>query len=216
MFKPSVTLKTDPVDRDIDFEFWPKQAADYLNQGEFKKTIELCEQNLSTDSKLLSGRIIYVKALNSLNRYDEAVEQLYHILSIDPDHLVSLKMLGDIHFEKHDVVSAMANYSRVLEIDPNCGGLHCTFEPKQEETQSALILVKGREPVLEPAATSVRSPFTTETVADLYMKQGQPRLALAVLKELLNGSQDNRLTEKITAAEKMISQKERRDIEPAD
>jgi CHASE2 domain-containing sensor protein len=50
-------------------------------------------------------------------------------------------------------------------------------------------------------------------VADLYIKQGQPRLALEILRELSNESQDERLAEKIAAAEKIISQKERRDVE---
>jgi tetratricopeptide (TPR) repeat protein len=225
MFKLDETLENDSAAWNFDFEFWPKQAADLLEQGEFSKVIEIFEKNLGQDASLLSGRIILAKALIGLGRLEEAADQLYQVLSIDPNNLVGLKALGDIHFCKGDIVSALANYSRVLEIDPECTGLRCNYEPKPETAPSILTMVKGpevesgsvpasgAESVMQPEQINTRNPFSTETVADLYIKQGQPRLALEILRELSNESQDERLAEKIAAAEKIISQKERRDVE---
>ena len=213
MLKLNATLRISTENANNDFDFWPAQAIELLEQKEFLKVIEICEQNLTEDSGLISVKLIYARALIGAGRLADATEQLYQILAADPDHIAALKFLGDILYEQNDQVSAMANYNRVLEIDPECGGLKSEFVPKPIEPAPAITIVKGPETIETSASTESRNPFRTETVADLYLKQGQPRLAIEILKELMNGSQDSRLNEKLAAAEKVIAQKERRDVE---
>ncbi|MGH8015341.1 MAG: hypothetical protein ACREBV_04040 [Candidatus Zixiibacteriota bacterium] len=211
MFKLDKTLQIE--NENWDFEFWPKQAKESLEQKEYGKVIELCEKHIGADTNLLSARLIYAAALRESARLDDATEQLYQILRFDTDHLAALKLLGDIHYQKNDSVSAMANYNRVLEIDPDCSGLKCDFSPVVVESLPQITLVKAPETVVITEIPQSRNPFMTETVADLYLKQGQPRRAIEIFKELLNGSNDERLTEKLAAAEKSAGQKGPRDVE---
>jgi len=213
MFKLDKTLQLDAEDWNYDFEFWPKQAEELLNQGEFSKVIELCEKSLLAEPGILSARIIYARALYGLNRFDEAAEQLYQILSIDPSHIAGLKMLGDIQYQKQEFVSAMASYGRVLEIDPDCRGLSCAFTAKVEEIPAKLTIVRGSETAVSAKAFLVERPFRTETVGDIYLKQGQLKEALEIFRELAHENQNNRISDKLAQAERLAAIKERRDVE---
>ena len=63
--------------------------------------------------------------------------------------------------------------------------------------------------ILPEAAKPGRDiPFYTETVADLYLAQGYPRLAADVYRNLSSVGQNPRLSEKLARAEEKIKQKE--------
>ncbi len=213
MFKLDKTLQADSENWNDDTGFWPKQAEELLHQGEFAQVIELCEKNLVAEPYIVSARMIYTRALFGQNRLDEAIEQLYHVLSIDPDNMAALKMLGDVHYQREDFVSAMAAYGRVLEIDPDCRGLKCAFTPKETEAPQKLILERSPEAPTAGKTDSVERLFRTETVGDIYLKQGQLREALEIFRELADGNQNNRLSEKLANAERLAALKERRDVE---
>ena len=213
MFKLDKTLQDDSDNRAYNFEYWPKQAEELLNQGEFAQVIDLCEKNLVSEPYITSARMIYTRALFGQNRLDEAIEQLYHVLSIDPDNLAALKMLGDIHYQREDFVSAMAAYGRVLEIDPDCRGLKCAFSPKETEPSQKLILERSSESPVVGKTDSVERLFRTETVGDIYLKQGQVREALEIFRELAHDKQNHRLSEKLANVERLAAIKERRDVE---
>ena len=130
MLKLDKTLLSNSDSWNFDFEFWPRQAEEYLEQGEYSKAIELCEKNIGSEPNLLSAKMIYAQALLGENRSDDATEQLFQVLSLDPGNLAALKLLGDIQYRQNDFVSSMASYGRILEIDPDCRGLKCDFTPK--------------------------------------------------------------------------------------
>ena len=233
MLKLDRTLISDAESWKFDFEFWPRQAEEYLEQGEYSKAIELCEKNIGSDPNLLSAKMIYALALVGKNRTADATEQLFQVLSLDPDNLAALKLLGDIQFKQDDFVSSMASYGRILEIDPDCRGLKCQYTPMENEMPEVVILERGPEPEVEVEVTEAEAlpvsepvpmpvvaktylvdrPFRTETVGDIYLKQGQLKEALEIFRELAVGGQDSRLDEKLALAEKMAAQKERRDVE---
>jgi len=193
-------------------EFWPVQAETYLEKGEYAKVVELCEPNMDKFPTLLSARIIYSRALLKLNKQETATEQLYQALSIDPDNVVALKLLGDLHYQKNDSVLAMANYRRVLEIDPECRGLKCELLEKVLVPVVKLTLQRSSETAENIKTYSVAGPFRTETVADLYLAQGQPRVALEIIHELAVGNPNPRMSAKLTDIERLVAQKERRDV----
>ena len=241
MLKLDKTLLADSDNWNFDFEFWPRQAEEYLEKREYSKVIELCEKNIGSEPNLLSAKMIYAQALVGENRSADATEQLFQVLSLDPDNLAALKLLGDIQFRQNDFVSAMASYGRILEIDPDCRGLKCSFTPMETEMPETEIVVleRGPEPEVEEAVqvpvaeaipvsvpvplaetTTVATktylvdrPFRTETVGDIYLKQGQLKEALEIFRELAGDGQNNRIVEKLAVAEKIAAQKERRDVE---
>lgn len=195
------------------------QAAKCLEEGRFSKAVEMCKEHLAEESPTLSGRLIYARALYHAGQVDSAAEQLYHVLSRDPENLVALKYLGDIKFTRGDEHGAMADYCRVLAIDPYCRGLKSPLVKAKRETTHTITLRRSEEEALsELSARQITRdiPFYTETIADLYLAQGYPRLAAEVYRNLSTSSQNPRLLEKLNIAEEKSKHKESSHVKKTD
>ena len=185
-------------------------AARCLGEERYSKAVEICKEHLTDAPASVSGRLIYARALYHAGQIDSATEQFNHVLSLDPENLVALKYLGDIKFFKGDELGAMADYNRLLAIDPYCTALCCRLTAATTETTRTITIRRPEEAVSESEAVkSGRDiPFYTETVADLYLAQGYPRLAADVYRNLSSVSHNPRLSEKLARAEEKIKQKE--------
>lgn len=189
--------------------YWVAQAARFLEQGKYSETVRLCREHLDEEPDLTGGRLIYARALFQAGQVDSAGEQFYRVLSRDPENVVALKYLGDIKYSEGDEPSALANYRRVLEIDPHCRGLKSRLETRPGQTTTTITLKRAEEaPPLDSSVGLRKIPFYTETMADLYMNQGYPRLAAEVFRKLLERNENPRLSAKLAAAEGKIHRKE--------
>ena len=189
--------------------YWVARAARFLEQGKYSEAVRLCKDHLDEEPDLTGGRLIYAKALHLAGQMESAGEQFYRVLSRDPENIVALKHLGDIKFSEGDEPSAMANYRRVLEIDPHCRGLKSDLERRPGATTRTITLKRANENPPVGTGRGLREiPFYTETMADLYMSQGYPRLAAEVFRRLLERNENPRLSEKLAAAEGKIHRKE--------
>jgi len=189
--------------------YWPAQAERFLHDGKYSRTVEICKQHLNDDIFLVSGWIIYAKALFYTGQKDLAEEYFYRVLTHDPDNLISLKFLGDIKFGNGDEISAMAYYSRVLEIAPYCGGLKSPLERKTETATKTVTLKRKTEKVKINKETNLREiPFYTETVGDIYLAQGHNRLAAQVYRSLLGENSNPRIVDKLDKLEKELNKKD--------
>lgn len=211
MFKQPDVEKADLVRELSAQEYRPAQAANCLSEGRYSRAIEICKEHLREEPQSVSGRLIYALALYGAGQTDSATEQFYQVLSIDPDNLVALKHLGDIKFAEGDEVAAMANYARILEIDPRCRGLKSDLKMTEIRTTRTITLSREAEqPTEKETGTPTRWKihFYTETIGDLYLAQGHPRLAAEVFRTLNEKNQNPRLAEKLAQAVSRIKEKE--------
>lgn len=181
--------------------YWPAWAAEQLAQGKYTDVILQCRERLVTDPHLTSGRVIYAQALMAVGQQDQALEQAYAVLSIDPDNLVALKLVGDIAHDRQDSFTAFSHYERVLEIDPACRGLVCAVKQIPQERTHVITLTRPEESSTADTLPLRTIPFYTETMGDLYLAQGYPRLAATVFKVLHERSHHPRFLEKLARAE---------------
>ena len=195
-----------------DINFWPLQAESFLNDQDYERTVEICEANLNDSEEFLSGRLIYAMALYYLQDFDKAADQFYNVLTKDPDNLTALKCLGDIHYKQGNVVTALASYSRVMELDPDTRGLKCEVAFARTEEPSSIKIVKPPETTQTVSELSADSPFMTETMGDLYLRQGQPNLALEIFRELSRRHHDSHFKMKLAEVEEYIARKEKENV----
>ena len=195
-----------------DINFWPQQAELFLNDKDYKRTIEICEANLNDADVTLSGRLIYALALYHLKDFYQAADQFYDVLTKDPDNLTALKYLGDIYYKQENVVTALASYSRVMELDPDTRGLKCEVAFAKTEEPSSIKIVKPPETKQTVSEFPADSPFMTETMGELYLRQGQPSLALEIFRELSRRSSDSHFRTKLAEVEEFISRKEKENV----
>ena len=195
-----------------DIDFWPLQAEAFLNDKDYKRTVEICEANLNDSEFTLSGRLIYALALYHLKDFDQAADQFYNVLTNDPDNLTALKYLGDIYYKQENIVTALASYSRVMELDPNTRGLKCEVAFARTEEPSSIKIVKPPETKQTVSELPADSPFMTETMGDLYLRQGHPNLALEIFRELSRRHNDSHFRMKLAEVEEFISLKENENV----
>ncbi len=188
--------------------YWPALAVRYFSEGKYSRVVELCREHLEEESIPVAARLVYARALWHGDRAESSTEQLYAVLARDPDNLVALKYLGDIKFAENDEHGAISHYKRILEIDPGCRSL-CSDLKRPRKAGTRTINLTRREEKPSLTKSSLRKiPFYTETIADLYMNQGYPRMAAEVYRVLNKDEGNPRLSEKLLQAEHAIKAKE--------
>jgi tetratricopeptide (TPR) repeat protein len=212
MFRLDKVLKNDSSTWDFDFEFWPSQADSFLKDKDYQRAADICEANLAETGDLLSGRLIYAIALYHLKEIDRAADQFYTVLTKDPDNLTALKYLGDIHYNQEDVVTAMASYSRVLELDPYTRGLRCELTLAKATEKTSIKILRPPETKQTVCQLATDSPFMTETMGNLYLKQGQLKLALEIFRELSKREDNPHFKQRLAEVEEFVSRKEKENV----
>ena len=125
--------------------YWPAQASQELKLGRFSRVVELCKEGLRSDPDSVSGRLIYATALYKADQFEDSCEELYLLLSKDPDNLAALKLLGDAKIQMGDEIEGLACYRRVLEIDPDCQGIRSEISEHANQRFRTITLQKSAE-----------------------------------------------------------------------
>jgi len=209
---------TEFTERLLEKGYWPARAAAYVAQGKYSKAVEICKENIKQSSKLLSGYLIYGQALFYAGQLETAAEQFYSILTREPDNIVALKFIGDIKYTTGDEIGAATYFQRILEIDPDTDILYSKLENSNKETTRVITLKKSEEILSEETdfKPSNRIPFYTETIGDLYLAQGFPKLAYEVYLSLNKKNSNARITDKLQQAKVKILDKEKSHVKKAD
>lgn len=199
--------------------YWPATVMELVKQSRWLEAVQMSREHLNDGEMSPAGRLAYAIALYRAGQIDTAAEQFRELLAHDPNNLSALKYLGDIAFAGHDDWSALANYGRVLEIDPLCTGLSSTVDrPKRREVTRTITLVRpGEETKQRELRTSVvrtQEPerravvLVSETIGDLYLLQGHPRQAADVFQRLYDAHPTAELAQKLARAMDKISERE--------
>jgi len=208
MFESSSPADNNLIDRMAEQGYWPAQAARLVSEERYALAVELCQERLAQQPRLISGRLIYALALYRMGRTEQAVEQFHRVLELDPDNQVAMKYLGDIKHAAGDETAALADYARILEVDPDCRGAPSDISPTTNQPRIQTITLRS-ETDPAPAAQDTpsptrRLPFYSETIGDLCMAQGHPRLAAEVYRAIYQHNRSPRLAEKLAQAEQKI------------
>ncbi len=192
--------------------YWPAVAREYLEQRKYSRAVELCQLRLKENTNLLSGRIVLARAFYHSGQYEQAEEQFHRILQVDPCNLVALKYLGDLKFRTADEATAFSYYEKVWNIDPHTQGLRSSIEDGRVEATRVLVLKREPEKSETIREHLRQIPFITETLGDLLLAQGHPRLAIEVFRDLNMKTESPRLREKLDKSQELLKHKEKQDV----
>jgi tetratricopeptide (TPR) repeat protein len=196
--------------------YWVALANQALAEKQYTRAIELCRQHLADEPHLVGPRVIYTRALLASGQHEAAADQCHLTLAIDPDNEVILKLLGDILLSQAREIEGLACYHRILDINPHCRGLFSPLKQASKTNERFVTIIRGEE--IAEREKKAPSPviYFTETIGDLYLTQGHPRMAVEVFKKLLLASDTPRLRQKLTLAEDRLSNKEEKNVSTTD
>ena len=72
-------------------------AEEYRRAGQYEESIATCLAGLQRHPAYLSARVTLGRSLLELGRYEEAREQLEHVLRAAPENLAAIRGLAEIH-----------------------------------------------------------------------------------------------------------------------
>jgi tetratricopeptide (TPR) repeat protein len=127
-------------------------AEEYRRLGRYEESVATCQVGLLRHPAYLSARVTLGRSLIELKRYDEAREQLEHVLRVAPENLAAIRGLAEIHGYQSELTSVPETSGPVRPAPAAAGGTSGT--PPQQATE----IEPGAQPKPpEPESAAVRS-----------------------------------------------------------
>jgi tetratricopeptide (TPR) repeat protein len=114
-------------------------AEEYRRAGRFEEAIATCRAGLQRHPAYLSARVTLGRALLEMGQFDEAREELEHVLRTAPENLAAIRGLAEIHHRRGEIPEAIEQYKSALHV-----AKHDT------ELESALDELATQAPTPEP------------------------------------------------------------------
>lgn len=204
-----------------DGRFFVPLANAYRKAGEIDKAVALLEDGLERNQEYLSAHIVLGRCLVDRGDISAAAREFEYVLELDPQNLIALRTLGEIAVASGSIADAHRWYDRLLSVDPMNddarraleqlkgaeGAPHTTAAEGAGQQGSATTagasadVVSGRD---APPSHEGKTAVVTETIAELYTRQGFYDRAADVYRELIRRrGGDAGLQERLDRVEKL-------------
>ena len=143
-------------------------AEEYRRSRQFDDAIATCRTGLQRHPAYLSARVTLGRSLLEIGRYDEARQELEHVLRVAPENLAAIRALAEIHHRAGELPETEPHFSSAEPEDVPA----TAAAPLPPATESAVLSTS-------PAATAqpqVTSPPPQPAPAPAAV-QAAPRLA---------------------------------------
>jgi tetratricopeptide (TPR) repeat protein len=164
-------------------ESFARLADVYLDRGERQKALELLEQYAEQFPGYPTGFWMLGKIYYGSGEKEKALTYLHRTLQIIPEHPAALELIGKIYMENGEPAMARSYLNQVSQID-KLGEV--AFKSASIQTEE-----KADSGKIEKSAEPAKGRFATETMVNLYLKQGHKNLARELCEKILVSQPDN-------------------------
>ena len=102
-------------------------AEEYRRAGRYDEAIATCTAGLQRHPSYLSAHVTLGRALLEVGQYDEAREELEHVLRIAPENLAAIRGLAEIHHRRGELPESHEDY-----VAPAPAEEHPELEPEPD------------------------------------------------------------------------------------
>ncbi len=81
-------------------------AEEFRRSGRFEEAIAVCKQGLQRHPSYISAHVTLGRALLEIGEYEEAREELEHVLRVAPENLAAIRGLAEIHHRRGQLPEA--------------------------------------------------------------------------------------------------------------
>jgi tetratricopeptide (TPR) repeat protein len=93
-------------------------AEEYRKAGRFDEAIATCTAGLQRHPAYLSAHVTLGRALIEVGRYDEAREELEHVLRVAPENLAAIRGLAEIHHRRGELPESHEHHRLAEPVAP--------------------------------------------------------------------------------------------------
>ncbi len=160
----------------------------YLARDERQKAKEILEEYANDFPGYPTGYWLLGKTYYSLDQKEQALDYLHKTLQMIPEHPAALELIGKIYMESGDHALARSYLAQVRQID-RLGDLK--FEETEDKLSEDIKEEKTPQRISRNKENRVAGRFATETMVNLYLKQGHKELARELCRDILVSQPDN-------------------------
>lgn len=184
----------------------------YRQMGLLDDALEIASKGVQANPSYEPGYTAIGRTQAQRGAHDEAAAAFEKALELDRDSLAALKGLASIRLKTGEKEQARLLLLRAAALRPNDAAVHKTLRqlsgpasapssPSVEIPQAARS--SSPSPKSSPKAVA---PISTPTIAELYIKQGFPKRALRVYRDLLESDPHNEaIRQKLIALKKRLA-----------
>jgi tetratricopeptide (TPR) repeat protein len=208
--------KKDPQSR-----IFAQLADAYRKSGMLDEAIKICLEGLKVHPSYGSARMVLARAYQERSQDAEAEREFLEIIKNDPNNLLANRLLADLLYKRGNARQAFEQFQKVLKLAPldreikeilgkmeASLGVSAIHESPpvlperleqgiEEAPPEQIAAVQEGQPqaapimVLESTDKASEDAFLTETIADLYLKQGLHGRAVEIYSKMLATDPDN-------------------------
>jgi tetratricopeptide (TPR) repeat protein len=180
-------------------------AEEYRRAGRYEEAITTCRAGLQRHPAYLSAHVTLGRALLELGNFDEARQELEHVLRQAPENLAAIRGLAEIHDRRGELPEALEQYRSALTVAKNDSDLEATVDelskrvtpqpdpvPVQPEPVAPLpaptLSLASSIDIISPPKPSLKPPpleLVTWVREEEAAAEPQPDPTLAALEDLL-------------------------------
>ncbi len=175
---------------------FPELAEALQREGRVEEAIIICEQGLTVRPDNLKAHLILGGCYLQKGCLGEAREHLEKVREGIEECFSVYKLLSQVYLRDGDVEGAMASLKKTLTLPPAEDKARKKVTPLEldmwQKKIAPLISVLRKEDRESPMVPLAHETFHTETMAQIYWKQGRKEKALEIYRELLARDPDNK------------------------
>ena len=169
--------------------FYSELAAVQLQTRDFKGAQQSSQKAMQLNPSSLDAVDIYTQAEIALNNIDPAIATWQGWIGSHPNDAHAWQMVGSLQEAKGDISTAMEEYKKALQIDPNnavaSNNLAYLMVENGQNVDVALTLAQATRRAMPD------SPHTADTLAWVYYYKGNYDAARDLLETALRSTPDN-------------------------
>ena len=190
-------------------------AESFRLQGRYEEAIESCRKGLEKMPDFLAGRLLLGRCYYEKGQFKQAREELEKVVKEIEEYIPAYKWLGQIYLQGKEVDKALEVMRKELFLTTS------SEISKKEITPLEIgFLTRGKPPFSTPRIDPIKKPqedlktekneefkksIQTDTLAEIYLKQGHLEKALSIYQEILGRDPGNtHVREKFEEVEKKI------------
>lgn len=176
-----------------------------IKQNKLKKAIEVLNKGLKHNGSNITARFLLAKIYFDNWMIDQSKKHFEYILTISPDNLASVKYLVQIYRSENNYEKAITISRNALFYFPDNKDIHEMLDTLQNEYRENFESGGCEEEISHKQRNSLTERHViSETLADLYMKQGYYSESIEIYEKLMEHNNDRRIDEKKQRAIRML------------
>lgn len=179
----------------------------YRQMGMLDDALEIALKGVQTHPTFAPGYTALGRIQVQQGARDKAASAFEKAVELDEQNLAALKGLASLRLQNGDNEQARVLLLRVADLKPDDEGVQNTL--KRLTANSSVPISAGKTPPVQnsnPSPPKTGAPISTPTIAEIYIKQGFPKRALKVYRDLLEADPHNEvIRQKLIALKKRLA-----------